>query len=114
MDKNIKIVSRDKCTGCGACFNKCPKNAIVMEYDNEGFLYPKVTDECINCGLCVAVCPAIKEVKFYDTVDDALLKFAVIISKSNGKWVMCKHKERDTYEVCAQPRAINLTGGNPV
>lgn len=39
------------------------------------------------------------EVKFYDTVDDALLKFAVIISKSNGKWVMCKHKERDTYEV---------------
>lgn len=39
------------------------------------------------------------EVKFYDTVDDALLKFAVIISQSNGKWVVCKHKERDTYEV---------------
>ena len=39
------------------------------------------------------------EVKFYDTVDDALLKFAVIISQSNEKWVMCKHKERDTYEV---------------
>jgi 8-oxo-dGTP pyrophosphatase MutT (NUDIX family) len=39
------------------------------------------------------------EVKLYDTVDDALLKFAVIISKSNGKWVFCKHKERDTFEV---------------
>lgn len=39
------------------------------------------------------------EVKFYDTVDDSLLKFAVIISKSKGKWVFCKHKERDTYEV---------------
>ena len=39
------------------------------------------------------------KVKFYDTVDDALLKFAVIISRSNGKWVLCKHKERDTYEV---------------
>lgn len=39
------------------------------------------------------------EVKFYDTVDDALLKFAVIISQSNGKWVLCKHRERDTYEV---------------
>ena len=36
------------------------------------------------------------EVKFYDTVDDSLLKFAVIISLSNGKWVFCKHKERDT------------------
>ena len=39
------------------------------------------------------------EVKFYDTVNDELLKFAVIISQSNGKWVFCKHKERDTYEV---------------
>jgi len=38
------------------------------------------------------------EVKFYDNVDDELLKFAVIISKSSGKWVFCKHKERDTYE----------------
>ena len=39
------------------------------------------------------------EVKFYDSVDDCLLKFAVIVSQSNGKWVFCKHKERDTYEV---------------
>ncbi len=39
------------------------------------------------------------DVKFYDTVEDSLLKFAVIISKSKGKWVLCKHKERDTYEV---------------
>lgn len=36
---------------------------------------------------------------FYDSIDDSLLKFAVIISKSNGKWVFCKHKARDTYEV---------------
>ena len=33
------------------------------------------------------------EVNFYDEVDDSLLEFAVIISKSNGKWVFCKHKE---------------------
>ena len=38
------------------------------------------------------------EVKFYDEVDDSLLKFAVILSKSRGKWVFCKHRERDTYE----------------
>ena len=37
------------------------------------------------------------EVKFYDSIDDSLLKFAVIISQSNGKWVFCKHKERDTF-----------------
>lgn len=39
------------------------------------------------------------EVKFYDQVADELLKFAVIIAKTEGKWVFCKHKERDTYEV---------------
>lgn len=39
------------------------------------------------------------KVKFYEDVDDKLLKFAVIIAKSEGKWVMCKHKDRTTYEV---------------
>ena len=38
------------------------------------------------------------EVKFYDSVADGLLKFAVIVSRYDGKWVFCKHKERDTYE----------------
>ena len=39
------------------------------------------------------------QVRFYDQVDDRLLQFAVIIAKTNGKWVFCKHKERDTYEL---------------
>ena len=39
------------------------------------------------------------QVKFYDTINDSLLKFAVIITKSAGKWVFCKHRERTTYEV---------------
>lgn len=39
------------------------------------------------------------KVKFYNMVDDKLLKFAVIISQSNGKWVFCKHKERNTWEI---------------
>lgn len=47
------------------------------------------------------------KVKFYEAVDDALLEFAVIISKHNGKWVFCKHKERDTYEVPGGHREAN-------
>ncbi len=47
------------------------------------------------------------EVKFYDQVADELLKFAVIISKTNGKWVFCKHKERNTYEVPGGHRKEN-------
>ena len=38
------------------------------------------------------------EVKFYDNIADELLKFAVIISKTDNKWVFCKHKEREPGE----------------
>ncbi|MDE7279093.1 MAG: NUDIX domain-containing protein, partial [Oscillospiraceae bacterium] len=39
------------------------------------------------------------KVKFYDTVSNDLLKFAVIIAKHNGKLVFCKHRQRDTLEI---------------
>lgn len=38
-------------------------------------------------------------VKFYEAADDRLLQFAVIIARSQGKWVLCKHRERTTLEV---------------
>jgi nucleoside triphosphatase YtkD len=38
-------------------------------------------------------------IKFYDTVDDDLLKFAVIVSMYQNQWVLCKHKQRNTYEL---------------
>lgn len=38
-------------------------------------------------------------VKFYEEVEDKLLRFAVIIAKTQGKWIFCKHRERDTFEV---------------
>ncbi len=39
------------------------------------------------------------EVRFLDFVDDKLLGFAVIVARTNDMWVLCKHRERDTYEV---------------
>ncbi len=38
-------------------------------------------------------------VKFYDDIEDSRLKFAVIISQYYGKWVFCKHRERNTFEI---------------
>lgn len=38
------------------------------------------------------------KVNFYNSIDDGLLKFVVIISKYHEKWVFCKHRERSTYE----------------
>ncbi|WP_167955583.1 NUDIX hydrolase [Anaerosporobacter faecicola] len=46
------------------------------------------------------------EVNFYDQIADEKLKFAVILAKADGKWVFCKHKERDTYEVPGGHREI--------
>lgn len=46
------------CTGCGACYNICPKDAIHMEPDPQGFLYPVIDESsCIHCNRCEQVCP---------------------------------------------------------
>lgn len=42
---------------------------------------------------------AVINVNFYDEVDDKLLKFAVIIARTEGNYVFCKHKERTTLEI---------------
>lgn len=39
------------------------------------------------------------KVRFYEQVEDSLLKFAVVIARSNGKWVLCKHRDRNTLEI---------------
>lgn len=38
-------------------------------------------------------------VKFYETAEDGRLRFAVILSKLQQKYIFCKHKERDTWEI---------------
>ncbi len=59
----VNELAKDKCTGCYACSNICPKNCITMKRDMEGFVYPMIdTKQCIECGLCGKTCPAINVV----------------------------------------------------
>lgn len=60
----IEIVSKKLCTGCSACMNVCPKHAIKMEVNREGFMVPVVDKNmCISCGLCKKVCPVLNTKK---------------------------------------------------
>lgn len=48
----------EKCCGCGACVQACPKKAISMQKDADGFLFPEIDATlCVDCGLCAKVCP---------------------------------------------------------
>lgn len=60
----IEIHNKKDCSGCGACANICPINAIKMTADNCGFAYPVVDDAlCVKCGKCVSTCPIINPAK---------------------------------------------------
>lgn len=55
--------NRANCVGCYGCYNICPKKAIVMKEDEEGFRYPIVQQEkCIQCEACSHVCPVIDSI----------------------------------------------------
>lgn len=61
------LISQDKteCTGCEACAQICPKDAIRMEEDKEKFRYPQIDKSlCIGCRLCERVCPEGNQVSF--------------------------------------------------
>ena len=60
MEKAIPVLYEEKtlCCGCTACFAICPKSAIAMVEDDEGFDYPVINEsKCIRCYMCVKVCP---------------------------------------------------------
>ena len=57
-----EICPREKCTGCAACYNVCPKNCIQMKENEYGEVQPFIVEkECIDCGSCHRVCPNVDE-----------------------------------------------------
>lgn len=68
LNTKNKTFITNNCTGCGACYNACPKSAIKMVENSEGFLYPQVDSKlCINCGLCKKTCPTANQEKNKNT-----------------------------------------------
>lgn len=72
----IEIINKTDCCGCTACANICPRDAITMEPDFEGFLYPKVlADKCVECGLCEKACPIGKAKAQKDRVPAYIVRY---------------------------------------
>lgn len=58
----MKLIDKNHCTGCGACVNACPFDAIAMVSDVEGFLHPRVDSvRCVDCGKCTRACPLLSQ-----------------------------------------------------
>ena len=71
------VIEIQECTGCTACKNACPFNAINMEEDREGFLYAYIDEsKCKKCGVCEKTCPVLncKKLK-YPTVKNAIAAY---------------------------------------
>ncbi|MEG0408637.1 MAG: Coenzyme F420 hydrogenase/dehydrogenase, beta subunit C-terminal domain [Bacilli bacterium] len=72
----LKIIPDEQCTGCSACANKCPTNAISMIQDNKGFYYPIInSDRCIDCNLCKKTCPVLNH-KSHDSINKCFACYA--------------------------------------
>lgn len=84
----ITICDNRLCTGCGACFQACPKQCITMKANSEGFLYPDIDQKhCIDCKKCQTACAALNPYKKDDFISST---FAVqskdenLLSKSSS------------------------------
>lgn len=55
----MKVCNDDSfCTGCMACEKSCPKQAISIKTNSEGFIYPVIDlSNCVECNACRNVCP---------------------------------------------------------
>lgn len=52
------------CTGCSACLNICPVDAITFVPNDRGFLVPEVDEsKCIRCKKCLIVCPSLSSLQ---------------------------------------------------
>lgn len=58
MNTELLVSNEENCSGCGACQNICPRSAISLVENQDGFVYPQIEDDkCIQCNQCANVCP---------------------------------------------------------
>lgn len=72
----MKITNLVNCTGCGSCYSICPKSAITMIPNKEGFKIPIIDESlCIKCFQCEKVCQVVNPI---NKVEENTLAYAVV------------------------------------
>ena len=62
MNNSVLKISEHSCTGCGACYNKCPAGAIRILPNKDGYIVPQIDGtKCTDCGACLRACPAVSD-----------------------------------------------------
>lgn len=81
----MHVENKHNCTGCGACYNICPQNAISMQGDKYGFYKPVIDNtKCVHCSLCEKVCPLDK-----NFTQDVEPKVFALINKDEKTRLKC-------------------------
>lgn len=86
--KVVDELKKQHCCGCSSCAQACPKGAITMKQDGEGFYYPWVDcGLCVNCGLCVRACPVLQDQPANDVVETCYAQWSnmeIRLASSSG------------------------------
>lgn len=70
----------NKCTGCYACVDSCPKGCIRMVENAEGFWFPEIDSNiCVGCNLCEKHCPVLNEIPINKS--EAAVKVYALVHK---------------------------------
>lgn len=85
----IGLLAADRCTGCEACIQACPANALKMLRNGEGFYYPELdAGLCFNCGVCGSVCPEVSAPKRFPLSTESMAAIhrsrSIVNSSSSG------------------------------
>ena len=73
MKERVPLPQIEHCTGCQACRVACPTNAITMQENEKGNIYPVVDEQlCIGCNKCARICPELSPVKLHNKQNNVL------------------------------------------
>lgn len=90
------LPGRDLCCGCSACYAICPKQAIAMRVDAEGFLQPVINSAlCIKCGLCEKVCPVLHP-------DKSRMPLSVYVAKAKDEALRLRSSSGGVFSLLAR------------